>query len=133
VGKNPTGRKTTPDLSGQECSFKINGFKFGDVVFYVYILTTKKVIMATTKKTTKTKPVSKPAPKTPTKGTPKKSGKKASLTVKTTATIYEPVSHHIYYDGNSYRVRAVRNGVKFSQCFSSKKKAFEFRKSVLSA
>jgi len=99
-------------------------------LFIFYLL--KKVIMATTKKTT-AKPASKPATKTTTKGTPKKSGKKASLSVKTTATIYEPVSHHIYYDGNSYRVRAVRDGVKFSQCFSSKKKAFEFRRSVLSA
>jgi hypothetical protein len=82
--------------------------------------------MATTKKTTK------PTIKPTTKGTPNKSGKKSSLTVKTTATNYEPVSHHIYYDGKSYRVRAVRGGVKFSQSFSSKKKAFEFRKSILS-
>jgi hypothetical protein len=77
------------------------------------------------KKTTKTNLTSKPA--STTKSSPKKLGKKSSLTV------YEPVSHHIYYDGSSYRVRAVRNGVKFSQCFTSKKKAFEFRKSVLSA
>jgi hypothetical protein len=52
--------------------------------------------------------------------------------VRTTKTIYKPVSHHIYHDGSLYRVRVIRKGVKFSQYFTSKKKAFEFRKSVLS-
>lgn len=84
--------------------------------------------MATTK-TTKTKlPVGtgkKTSPKT-------SSNKKSSVSVRTTKTIYNPVSHHIYHDGNSYRVRVIRKGIKFSQYFTSKKKAFEFRKSVLS-
>jgi len=82
-------------------------------------------------KTTKTKlPAGtgkKTSPKTPTMST-----KKSSVSVRTTKTIYNPVSHHIYHDGNSYRVRVIRKGIKFSQYFTSKKKAFEFRKSVLS-
>jgi hypothetical protein len=83
-------------------------------------------------KTTKTKLPTKMGKKTSPK-TPTMSAKKPSLNVRTTKTIYNPVSHHIYHDGNSYRVRAIRKGVKFSQCFSSKKKAFEFRKNILSA
>jgi hypothetical protein len=58
--------------------------------------------------------------------------KESSVSVRTTKTIYKPVSHHIYHDGNSYRVRVIRKGIKFSRYFTSKKKAFEFRKSVLS-
>jgi hypothetical protein len=41
-----------------------------------------------------------------------------------------PISHHIYFDGYSYRVRASIGGVKYSQNFSSKKRAYEFRKSL---
>lgn len=87
--------------------------------------------MATKKSTTKkpaSKPAAKPAP------APKKGGKKAVATpvAKTTVSTYVPVSHHIYYDGFSYRVRASVNGTRYSQNFSSKKKAFEFRKSILS-
>lgn len=87
--------------------------------------------MATKKSTTK-KPASKPAAKPAS--APKKGGKKAVATpvVKTTVSTYVPVSHHIYYDGFSYRVRASVNGTRYSQNFSSKKKAFEFRKSILS-
>ncbi len=47
-------------------------------------------------------------------------------------TAYEPVSHHIYHDGYSYRVRVIKNGTRYSQNFTSKKKAMEFRKSLLS-
>jgi hypothetical protein len=47
-------------------------------------------------------------------------------------TAYEPVSHHIYHDGYSYRVRVIKNGTRYSQNFSSKKKAMDFRKSLLS-
>ncbi len=84
--------------------------------------------MATTK-TTKTKLPAGTGKKTSPKTS---STKKSSVSVKTTKTIYNPVSHHIYHDGNSYRVRVIRKGIKFSQYFTSKKKAFEFRKSVLS-
>jgi len=88
--------------------------------------------MATKKSTTKkpaSKPAAKPAP------APKKGGKKAATTtvVKSTASTYVPVSHHIYFDGFSYRVRASVNGTRYSQNFSSKKKAFAFRKSILSS
>ena len=87
--------------------------------------------MATKKSTTKkpaSKPAAKPAP------APKKGGKKAvaAPAMKTTVSTYVPVSHHNYYDGFSYRVRASVNGTRYSQNFSSKKKAFEFRKSILS-
>ncbi len=89
-----------------------------------------------TKKSTK-KPASKPAAKPAAKPTPTKKGgstKKATavMTVRESVTTYVPVSHHIYYDGYSYRVRASVNGVKHSANFSSKKKAFEFRRSILS-
>ena len=82
-------------------------------------------------KTTKTKLPIKMGKKTSPK-TSSKVIKKSSVSVRTTKTIYNPVSHHIYHDGNSYRVRVIRKGIKFSQYFTSKKKAFEFRKSVLS-
>jgi hypothetical protein len=84
--------------------------------------------MATTKKPTKksdSKSTTKQAP------APKKGGKKA-MVERTPVTTYVPVSHHIYYDGRSYRVRASVNGTRYSQSFSSKKKAFAFRKSILS-
>jgi len=84
--------------------------------------------MATTK-TTKTKLPAGTGKKTSPKTS---STKESSVSVRTTKTIYKPVSHHIYHDGNSYRVRVIRKGIKFSQYFTSKKKAFEFRKSVLS-
>lgn len=59
--------------------------------------------------------------------------KNQKTTTPVSKTTYTPVSHHIYHDGNSYRVRAVRDGNKISQNFTSKKKAFEFRKRILSA
>lgn len=46
-------------------------------------------------------------------------------------SVYQHISHHIYFDGYSYRVRASVNGTQYSQNFSSKKKAFEFRKAIL--
>ena len=78
----------------------------------------------------------KPAPVAPEKPSTKKGGgKKAAASVTSArefnaSSIYEPVSHHIYFDGYSYRVRASIGGVRYSQNFSSKKKAFEFRKSL---
>jgi hypothetical protein len=88
--------------------------------------------MATKKSTTKkpaSKPAAKPAP------APKKGGSKKAVAApaRTTVSTYVPVSHHIYYDGFSYRVRASVNGTRYSQNFSSKKKAYEFRKRILSA
>jgi uncharacterized protein YeeX (DUF496 family) len=47
-------------------------------------------------------------------------------------TIYVPISHHMYHDGNSYRVRACIQGVKHTGSFSSKKEAYKFRKQLLS-
>ena len=62
---------------------------------------------------------------------------KKTTTTKTTkrtpVTTYVPVSHHIYHDGTSYRVRVSVKGTRYSQNFSSKKKALAFRKSLLSA
>jgi hypothetical protein len=54
-------------------------------------------------------------------------------TTKTRRTYYESVSNNIYFDGTSYRVRASVNGEKHSKNFSSKKNAFAYRKSLLSA
>jgi hypothetical protein len=59
--------------------------------------------------------------------------RKTTPTKSTSVTTYVPVSHHIYYDGFSYRVRVSVNGTRYSQNFSSKKKAFAFRKSLLTA
>ena len=52
---------------------------------------------------------------------------------KTRRNEYVPVSNNIYYDGTSYRVRVSVNGEKYSKNFSSKKQAFAYRKSLLSA
>jgi len=99
-------------------------------LFIIYIQ--NYYIMATKKSTTKkpaSKPAAKPAP------APKKGGSKkavATPVARTTVSTYVAVSHHIYYDGFSYRVRASVNGTRYSQNFSSKKKAFAFRKSILS-
>lgn len=54
-------------------------------------------------------------------------------TTMTRRTVYVPVSNNIYFDGTSYRVRATVNGEKYSKNFTSKKKAFAYRKSLLSA
>lgn len=59
--------------------------------------------------------------------------KKTTTAKRTPVTTYVPVSHHIYYDGNSYRVRVSVNGTRYSQNFSSKKKAFAFRKTLMTA
>jgi hypothetical protein len=88
--------------------------------------------MATKKSTTK-KPASKPAakPAAPKKGGSTKKAVAAPV-ARVTVSTYVPVSHHIYFDGSSYRVRASVDGTRYSQNFSSKKKAFAFRKSILS-
>jgi hypothetical protein len=90
------------------------------------------------KKSTTKKPAKKSDSKSTTKQSPattKKGGntKKATakMTARETVSTYEPISHHIYFDGYSYRVRASVNGTKYSANFSSKKKAFEYRKSLL--
>jgi hypothetical protein len=86
-----------------------------------------------TKKSTKqpaSKPAAKPTPAIKKGGSTKKKAVAAEVT-RTTASTYVAVSHHIYYDGYSYRVRASVNGTRYSQNFSSKKKAFEFRKRIL--
>lgn len=88
--------------------------------------------MATKKPAKKpaTKPATKPDPK---KSTPKKGGKKALAMMSTSKnSVYVPVSHHIYFDGSSYRVRVAIKGRTISQSFSSKKKAFAHRKELLS-
>lgn len=58
---------------------------------------------------------------------------KKTATKTRSTTIYVPVSNNIYYDGTSYRVRVSVNGEKYSKNFSSKKQAFAYRKSLLSA
>jgi ribosomal protein S12 len=71
------------------------------------------------------KPVGKPNSST-------KKGKTIEKVSTTKLTTYVPVSHHIYYDGYSYRVRVVVDGVKHSQSFPSKRKAFTYRRSIMS-
>jgi len=104
--------------------------RFGFLIFFVYILYINNIIMA------KNPTTKKPAPVAPEKPSTKKGGgKKAAASVTSArefnaSSIYEPVSHHIYFDGYSYRVRASIGGIRYSQNFSSKKKAFEFRKNL---
>lgn len=92
-------------------------------------MSTKKSTKKPTKKSD-SKSTTKQAPATTKKGSSTKKAT-AKMTSRETVSTYEPVSHHIYFDGYSYRVRASVNGVKHSANFSSKKKAFEYRKSIL--
>jgi hypothetical protein len=93
-------------------------------------LTLKEMAAKKPAKKTTAKPAAKPDPK---KATPKKGGKKALATMSTSKnSVYVPVSHHIYFDGSSYRVRVAIKGKTISQSFSSKKKAFAHRKEMLS-
>jgi hypothetical protein len=46
-------------------------------------------------------------------------------------TIYVPIDHHIYHNGNSFRVRACIDGVKHNGSFSSLKEAIKFRKKLV--
>ena len=41
---------------------------------------------------------------------------------------YFPICDHIYFDGSSFRVRFVKNGIKTSKNFSSKRNAMKFKK-----
>lgn len=49
----------------------------------------------------------------------------------TQLTVYEPVGPNIYFDGNSYRVRVIVNGTRYSKNLTSKRKAIQYRNSVL--
>lgn len=49
---------------------------------------------------------------------------------KITKTTYIPISNNIYYNGRSYRVRMILNGVKYSKNFKSKKYAFDYRREL---
>lgn len=62
-----------------------------------------------------------------------KTSTKARRATRKTITTYVPVSHNIYNDGTSYRVRVSVNGTKVSKNFSSKRQAVTFRNSLLSA
>lgn len=57
--------------------------------------------------------------------------KKTTNTARRTKTIYVPVSSNVYYDGGSYRVRAIVDGVKHSKNFSNKKTAIQYRNSLM--
>ena len=45
--------------------------------------------------------------------------------------VYKSITDNIYHDGTSYRVRVSKNKVKYSKNFSNKKKAIEYRNSIL--
>ena len=44
------------------------------------------------------------------------------------ASVYEPITDNIYFDGYSYRVRVSVDGVKHSRNFSNKKAAVAFKR-----
>jgi hypothetical protein len=46
-------------------------------------------------------------------------------------TIYQSIGPNIYFDGNSYRVRVIVNGTRFSKSLSSKRKAVQYRNSLM--
>ncbi len=68
-----------------------------------------------------------------TKKTSAKSSKKvtAKKTRRTAVTTYVAVSNNIYFDGTSYRVRVINQGVRTSKNFSSKKAAVLFRNKLM--
>ena len=52
-------------------------------------------------------------------------------TRRTPVTTYVPVASNVYFDGTSYRVRVIKNGVRNSKNFSSKRAAMQYRKQLL--
>jgi hypothetical protein len=48
-----------------------------------------------------------------------------------TLLTYVPVTNHVYYDGFSFRVRAVKKGVKTSRNFPKLKPALKYRNELL--
>jgi len=50
---------------------------------------------------------------------------------KSLAPSYYPIKHHIYFDGNSFRVRVMRNGEKISLNIMDKKEAIRQRDLLL--
>jgi len=50
---------------------------------------------------------------------------------KSLATSYYPIEHHIYYDGNSFRVRVRVEGKTISLNTPDKNKAIKFRNRLL--
>ena len=50
---------------------------------------------------------------------------------KSLATSYYPVDHHIYYDGNSFRVRVRVDGNTISRNLTDKNKAVKLRDRLL--
>lgn len=47
--------------------------------------------------------------------------------VKQQVTVYVPVSHHVYFDGHSFRVRYIKKNKKVSRSFPTKRGAIGFR------
>lgn len=58
------------------------------------------------------------------------SQKTMSMT-KTASSTYSRIGDNIYFDGYSYRVRVSVDGVRYSKNFSSKNKAYAYRKQLL--
>lgn len=56
---------------------------------------------------------------------------RSKRTAKSRKTQYVPVSHNVYHDGTSYRVRVSVDGVKYSKNFPSKKSAIAYRNSLM--
>ena len=66
---------------------------------------------------------------TSTKTTKKVATKK--VTRRNPVTTYVPVSNNIYFDGTSYRVRVINQGVRTSRNFHSKRAAVQFRNKLM--
>ena len=50
---------------------------------------------------------------------------------KSLAKTYYPIDHHLYYDGNSFRVRVRVDGKTISRNLTDKNKAIKFRDRLL--
>jgi hypothetical protein len=52
-------------------------------------------------------------------------------TKSTPLTVYQAVGPNIYFDGNSYRVRVIVKGQRYSKNLTSKRAAVQYRNSLL--
>ncbi len=41
---------------------------------------------------------------------------------------YHPITDHVYFDGHTFRVRFIKEGVKYSKNFKTRKSALKYKK-----
>lgn len=45
---------------------------------------------------------------------------------------YVRITDHVYFDGHTFRVRFIKNGIKHSKYFKTRKEALKYKKNTLS-